>query len=162
MEIDRWCDAHLSPRDVAFLRTFQPTITVPLAPDATLLCFHGSPRSNTEIIVATTPDSELDAMLAGTTAAVLAGGHTHEQMLRRHKGAIIMNPGSVGLPFERTVAGGARNPPWAEYALVEWQDGALTVMLRRVPYDVTPLIGAARRGGMPHAEWWVQGWLSPA
>lgn len=48
----------------------------------------------------------LDAVLAdiervgvGCSGTVLAGGHTHIQMLRQHRGMLIVNPGSVGTPF---------------------------------------------------------------
>jgi putative phosphoesterase len=144
--IDSWCAAQLAPADLAYLRTFQPTIELRLAGDAVLLCYHGSPRSNTEIIQTTTPDAELAPMLGGRRAALLAGGHTHIQMLRRYRDMILLNPGSVG------------NPPWAEYALVGWADGALNIELRRVPVDIDAIVQAARASTMPHAEWWAQDW----
>jgi hypothetical protein len=74
-------------------------------------------------------------------------------MLRRYRGQIIINAGSVGLPIERT-----RNPPWAEYALITAQDGALGIELRRVPIDVGRLIQVALSSGMPHSDWWAGDW----
>jgi putative phosphoesterase len=157
--IDRWCAAQLAPDDLAYLRTFQPTIALSLGEDATLLCFHGSPLSNTDIIRATTPDDELERMLGGQRATVLAGGHTHTQLLRRYRDMILLNPGSVGLPYEQNSAtGGSRNPPWAEYAVVGWAAGKLSIELRRVPVDAAAIVRAARANAMPHAEWWVQDW----
>jgi predicted phosphodiesterase len=122
-----------------------------------MLCFHGSPRSNTEGIEATTPDALLAQMLGGHGAAVLAGGHTHAPFIRRYGQSLLLNPGSVGLPYEST-EDGVRNPPWAEYGIVEWHAGALSVELRRVPIDVDIVVYAALRSGMPHAEWWASGW----
>jgi putative phosphoesterase len=157
--IDSWCAAQLAPADLAYLRTFQPTIELRLGGDAVLLCYHGSPRSNTEIIQATTPDAELAPMLGGRRATLLAGGHTHIQMLRRYRDMILLNPGSVGLPFEQdSTTDRSRNPPWAEYALVGWADGALNVELRRMPVDIGAIVQAARASAMPHAEWWAQDW----
>ena len=60
-EIEERGAARLTPEDLTYLRTFQPTLTLPLGDDATLLCFHGSPHSNTDSIVATTPDTALAA-----------------------------------------------------------------------------------------------------
>jgi predicted phosphodiesterase len=157
--IDRWCAEQLAPADLAYLRTFQPTVELPLGTGATLLCCHGSPLSNTGIIRATTPDDELERMLGGQRATVLAGGHTHTQMLRRHRDMIVLNPGSVGLPFEQNPAtGGTRNPPWAEYGIVDWADGKLSIELRRVPFEVAEIVRAARAGDMPHAQWWASDW----
>jgi predicted phosphodiesterase len=157
-DIDRWCAAQLAPTDLAFLRAFAPTVELPLGDRATLLCFHGSPQSYDDIIVATTPDDELARMLGGCRATVLAGGHTHAQMLRRYQEMTVLNPGSVGLSFEYNSAGSARNPPWAEYAVVDWARGRLSVELRRVPFDAGALAQAAFDSGMPHAEWWARDW----
>lgn len=131
-----WCRSRLSAEDLDFLRTFQRALELPLGGGHTLLAFHGSPRSHMEDLLATTPPEVLDAALGSSHAAVLAGGHTHIQMLRQHKGALLLNPGSVGLPFKEYVGG---RPPTllghAEYALVESSGGSLGVTLRRVAVD---------------------------
>jgi predicted phosphodiesterase len=160
-EINLWSAALLAPADKEFLRGFQPTVSQPLEGGATLLCFHGSPRSYDEIIEATTPGSNLDEMLAGYPAQVYAGGHTHIQLLRRHKDALILNTGSIGLPMNPVPppVAGVRNPGWAEYALITSEGPDLSITLRRVPYDVEALVEAARRSGMPHVEEWAADWV---
>lgn len=156
-DILQWGATQLSSADREYLRTFRPTVEVELGPDATLLCFHGSPASNWDIILATTPDDELDRLLAGRSASVMTGGHTHVQMIRRHRAATIVNPGSVGLPAETSDAG-VRHPPWAEYGMVTWEGGELGIELRRVPIDVPAIVEAAHRSGMPNSEWWTAAW----
>ncbi len=159
LEIDRWCAAQLSPDDLDYLRSFQSTLELPLGDGHTLLCFHGSPHSFDDIIVATTPDDDLARLLSGYSATIMAGGHTHEQMLRRYRRTLVFNPGSVGLPFERGPgAEEARNPPWAEYAVVSQEHGALRVELRRVPIDIGAVVRAIWESGMPHAELLAQDW----
>ncbi len=147
-EIVHWGAEQLSPADLDFLRTFQPTVEMPLGDGASLLCYHGSPHSNTDRIESTTSEDELDRMLAGFNATVMAGGHTHAQMLRRHRDVIVINPGSVS--FQLT--GHIRK---AEYGLVSWQDSHLSIELRRVSLDVNAVIQAAHDSGMPHAQWWA-------
>jgi predicted phosphodiesterase len=159
LDITRWCAAQLTPADLDYLRTFHPTLEQTLGADHTLLCFHGSPRSFHDVIRSTTAEDDLAGMLAGFSATVMAGGHTHEQMLRRYRETIILNPGSVGLPFERGPgANQARHPPWAEYALVSQENGVLRIELRRVPIDVGAIVRAIRQSGMPHAELLAQDW----
>jgi predicted phosphodiesterase len=159
LDIARWCAAQLSPADLDYLRTFHPLLELPLGAEHTLLCFHGSPRSFHDIIRSTTAEDDLAGMLAGFSATVMAGGHTHEQMLRRYRETIIVNPGSVGLPVERgPAADQARNPPWAEYALVSQENGVLRIELRRVPVDIGAIVQAIRESGMPHAELYAQDW----
>lgn len=156
-EIEEWGAAQLTPEDLTYLRTFQPTLTLPLGDGATLLCCHGSPHSNTDSIVATTPGTMLAQLLHGYSATVLAGGHTHAPFTRRYKDAVFLNPGSVGFPYEVTDAG-IRHPPWAEYGIVEWRAGRLNIELRRVPIDADLVVQALLRSDMPHADWLANKW----
>jgi predicted phosphodiesterase len=134
-------------------------VTLPLANGASLLCYHGSPHSYNDILLPTTPTDELDRLLGEATATVLAGGHTHQQMLRRHHQALVINPGSVGLPMDHVPPGpGTRNPAWAEFAVLTCGEGDLRIELRRVRFDVAALLAAARQSGMPHAEWYASDW----
>jgi predicted phosphodiesterase len=158
-EIDQWSAAQLSADERAFVASFAPTVTLPLADGGSLLGYHGSPRSYNEILRPTTPTDELDALLGEVTATVLAGGHTHQQMLRRHHRALVVNPGSVGLPVDRVPAdSSARNPAWAEFAVLTCGVGDLRIELRRVRFDVASLLAAARQSGMPHADWYASDW----
>lgn len=158
-EIDLWCRARLDEDDLAFVRTFRPTVELSIGDGLSLLCFHGSPRSWDEVVTATTPETELEDMLRGVHAGVLAGGHTHVPLVRRHRGTLLVNPGSVGLPYEIAPdTGEARNPPWAEYTVLDTGGGSLSVELRRAPVDARAVTAAALASGMPHAEWWAAGW----
>lgn len=156
-DIDLWCAQQLRPAQLDFLRSFQPTVSLSLDAGVTLLGFHGSPRSNKEVIEATTPVTTLDEILKDSRATILAGGHTHVQLLRRYQDSFILNPGSVGLPFEVSPKG-AYSPSWAEYALIEITSAGLRIELRRVSYDIKPLLEAAHSSGMPHADWWSKDW----
>jgi hypothetical protein len=88
----------LTPEDRTYLQTFTPLLELPLDQERRLLCYHGSPHSFDDVIAATTPDTEVQTMLAGYSATVLVGGHTHIQMLRRYQDTHLINVGSIGLP----------------------------------------------------------------
>jgi putative phosphoesterase len=158
-EIDRWAAGRLSPGNRTFLASFAPTVTLEMDGVA-LLCYHGSPLVNTDRLYATTSDADLERFFAGTEAQIYAGGHTHLQLLRRYRNALVLNPGSVGLPYDRVPSPdvAVRNPPWGEYALVTVADGRLAVDLRRVPFDVAALRQAAHANAMPYADWWCAEW----
>jgi putative phosphoesterase len=158
-DISRWCAAQLDDADRAFLASFQPTVEISLGEDRSLLCCHGSPRSYDDVIVATIPDHELDTMIAGHEATIIAGGHTHIRMLRAYRGREIVNPGSVGLAYQFFRDGSVRVPPWAEFALLSQADtGAVSVDFRRVPYDHDATVRAMIEREMPHAAWWAADW----
>jgi predicted phosphodiesterase len=158
-EMTAWCAAQLSVEDRAYLRSFQPLIEFELGRQATLLCYHGSPRSNDERILPTTSRAALEEMLDGYTATVMAGGHNHVQMMRRHEDVSLIDVGSVGQPFaQMPFQGVPRLLPWAEYAVVGYLEGRLSIDLRRVPIDVDEIKHAAMVSGMPDAQGWAESW----
>jgi predicted phosphodiesterase len=131
-----WCRNRLSGSELEFVRGFSRTAEIEGDAGATLFVFHGSVRSNMENLLATTPAGAVDEMLCGRQATVLAGGHTHIQMVRQHQGMLIVNPGSVGLPFRDVATGGPPTLlPDAEYAIVEFSARGVSAIARRVPID---------------------------
>lgn len=159
-EIDMWCAQQLSADDLAYMRSFSPTVEIPLDTEGpTLLGFHGSPHSNTDIIVASTPQAELDALLGEHRALILAGGHTHQQLLRRTYESILLNPGSVGMSYQRSRStGAAQNVRWAEYARIRYERNQPNIELCRVPVDADAVVHSTLASGMPHAERWLADW----
>ena len=92
-EVRFWGVRKLSPDDLDYMRTFQAMVEIPLDANTNLLCYHGSPRSNEDGIASHTSDEEMERMLSGYHAMVLAGGHTHTQMVRYYGDSTIVNPG---------------------------------------------------------------------
>ena len=151
-----WCRAQLGARELDFVRTFRATLDVDLGGGATLFCYHGTPRSHMEDLSPSASADELDRHFAGRAAAVMAGGHTHLQMLRQHRGALVVNPGSVGMPFvEAPVAGPPRIMAHAEYAIVDAGAGAAAIELKRVPLDRAALRAQAASCDFPLRDWLV-------
>ena len=158
-DIDKWCAEQLTEADLEFMGGFQPTVRLDLGAGIRALCYHGSPRSFDDAIRPNTPDGELAGFLGGYEDAVFAGGHTHFAMVRRFGASYVINPGSVGMAYDRTgPAEDIRLAPWAEYALVTVRAGALSIDLRRVEYDKSLVAEAVRASGMPHAEWLASEW----
>ncbi len=88
----------------------------------------------------------------------MVGGHTHLQMVRRHQGMTFINPGSVGMPYDRPPLKGKERfaVPQAEYAVLSWRNGILSIKLRRVLFDLEALFRAAIDNNMTQAEWWAK------
>ncbi len=156
---NRWVLDRLTPDDIGYLRSLQQTLEVPLGGGETLLCFHASPRSYLTGIRATLSEADLDAMLSGYEASVVACGHTHAPLLRPHsdKGVlagsgeqIIVNPGSVA----RFIEPGAHHS-WTRYAQVERDDSGIAITFQRVSFDARPMVEAAYASGMPDPEIWL-------
>jgi diadenosine tetraphosphatase ApaH/serine/threonine PP2A family protein phosphatase len=94
---------------------------------------HASPLSDVRGFAPIAEDSDAE-LLAGANEGLVVFGHTHVQFERRGPGgADLVNPGSVGMPFD----GDHR----AAYALLR-PDGE--VELRRVAYDHAASVAAVR------------------
>ena len=158
LSLHQWTASQINGADRKFLAGFSHTIEVE-AGGRSLLCYHGSPRSNTEKIMPTTSIIRLSEIFSGRSASIYAGGHTHEQMVRKYGPSLVINPGSVGLPFFVDADGTIRNPIWAEYAVVTISTGALKVDLRRTRYSHADLKEAVRSSGMPNSTWWLRDWV---
>ncbi len=158
VDIALWSIPQLARADIEFIKSFQPRIEISLTQNQKLLCYHGSPQSNEEIILAATPDEELTKKLGDDRAAVMAGGHTHTQMFRRFQHSILINPGSIGMPFQRDASRKQSRPPFAEYAILNADGDALAIEFRRVAVDVDAIARAIRESGMPHAEKLANEW----
>ncbi|MEO7093706.1 MAG: metallophosphoesterase family protein, partial [Polyangiales bacterium] len=142
----------LSAQDLDFIRGFVPTMDLELDGGARFFLFHGTPRSHMEDLLCTTPAHELDVMLGGESAAVMACGHTHIQMLRQHRGTLIVNPGSVGLAFREHAEGKAPTVlPHAEWASVEGTRAGVEIRLHRVHLDRAAMRAEAPASSNPLA-----------
>jgi predicted phosphodiesterase len=157
-EIHGWWGEQLSADDRTFLATFAGQLDLPVDGSQALL-FHGSPRSYDDWIFSTTPEEELSAMFDRERPALLVGGHTHVQLVRRWGASLLVNPGSVGLPFLTWWPERVTVAPWAEYAVVTADGGVVRVELRRTTFDVEGYLRESRASGMPHAEWWADCWV---
>ncbi|HWH64709.1 MAG TPA: metallophosphoesterase family protein, partial [Gaiellales bacterium] len=58
LEIDLWASQQLGPQHLELLAGYRPVVEL-----EDLVCFHGTPRSNTETLLATTPEAEVARML---------------------------------------------------------------------------------------------------
>jgi predicted phosphodiesterase len=152
-EVRQWTLSRLSTDDLAFIRGFQPTIDLALDDGQRLLCFHGSPTSYDDILLPDTPTEEWHRLLAPYAPAIMTGGHTHTQQLRRIGQGLFFNPGSIGVAYNTFLpADQMHTDAWAEYAMLTYERSSMSLDFHRAPYDVEQLIHVIRVSGRPHAD----------
>jgi putative phosphoesterase len=87
--------------------------------------------------------NHIEAMGEGIPQPVLVCGHTHvPRTLRLADGRLLLNPGSVGLPF-------LLGSPDARYAIIERRGGHWSAELHAIPYDRRPVMAQAHEFGFP-------------
>ncbi|GGQ98534.1 metallophosphoesterase family protein [Deinococcus ruber] len=150
-DLDEWGRTQLRNADLEVVQTYRAAMSLP-----GLLAFHGSPADCREVIGADTPAERLEELRATYgQQAVWVGGHTHAPLLRTLADWRLLNPGSVGLAYEKR-GDGYVNVSRAEYLLLDGD----SVQFRRVPYDVQAVRAGILARGMPHAAWWAGEWVS--
>jgi predicted phosphodiesterase len=93
---------------------------------------HGSLLGPRDGIYPETSDAHLASKIGMTgmqrsPLSLFGCGHTHRPLVRHYQGALVVNAGSAGLPFD-----GDNRPSWAQ---IEWQAGGWQAHIQRVAYD---------------------------
>lgn len=94
--------------------------------------FHAVPGDDEGMLTPETPDHDVRDALLDREGRLAFGGHTHIPMDRDLGDWRMVNPGSIGFPFD----GDSR----AAYALVNFENGTAEVNIRRVAYDIEAVI----------------------
>jgi predicted phosphodiesterase len=155
-EIRAWCRDRLRDSDRQFLRDAAGRTDVSIDGGVSVTCLPGEDGSRLPDLTPETPADDLRDLLSLTESTVVVGGRTHEPMTRRFGERMVVNPGSVGRPYEYRVDGDV-SLPWAEYAVVSGGTEGLRVEFRRTAVDQSIVADAVRSSGMPHADWWLAG-----
>jgi putative phosphoesterase len=135
-ETDRFARDRLSREELEEVAAWPESLTLDLDGLGRAIFCHASPRSDEEILSAGTPTAVAAEAVAGVSADVVVGGHTHQQYDRIVGGVRLVNPGSVGLPYE--------GRPGAYWALLGPE-----VELRRSDYEVVAAVDQLEATGFP-------------
>ncbi|MEU6374500.1 metallophosphoesterase family protein [Streptomyces sp. NPDC046909] len=139
----------LTDEQVEFLASLPTTLTLTLRGLGETFFCHATPRDDEEVVLV---DSRLDrwtevlAPLPDTVRTVVCG-HTHMPYVRLAHGRLIVNPGSVGMPYGR---------PGAHWCLL-----GPGVDLRVTPYDIPAAVGRlVGECGYPEIAEWADYYLN--
>ena len=144
-----WVARQLRPDQVRRISSWPKTATVDAGTIGEVLFCHATPRSDTELFTRLTPDEQMLPLIAAAGSGTIVCGHTHMQFIRTIDRKLVVNAGSVGMPF------GARGAYWLLL------DGT-GVELRRTEYDYGAAAARIRATGYPQAsEFAANNVLSP-
>lgn len=131
-----WCAQQINQRQRNYLASFKDRVVLEVVGLGSVLFCHGSPRSDEEIITSLTPKTSLEKLFAGVEEKVVVCGHTHHQFDRKTVGYRVINPGSIGMPYE--------GKPGAFWAFL-----GPDVKLRRTEYDFERAVEDVLSTGYP-------------
>ena len=143
-EVSAWAAGELRADQVDLLAGLPRSRTIAVAGLGEVLFCHATPRDDQEVVVT---DSRLDRwrdVFDGVPAEVttIVCGHTHMPFIRLAHGRMVINPGSVGMPYGQPGAHWALLGPGAE--------------LRRTAFDMDAACALiAAESGFPGARAWA-------
>ena len=143
-----WAAGVLDQARLDWMGALPPLASVEVDGLGDVLFCHASPRSDEEIVTPLSPEARIRPMLAGVAQRRVVLGHTHVQFDREVAGRRLVNPGSIGMPYEGAAA--------AFWALL-----GPGVELRRTTYDVTVTCARVRQSGIPDAEEFAESLAHP-
>jgi len=142
--VDAWAAAQLRPDQIERLSGLPLTVRL-----GDIVFCHATPRSDTEIVLVDSPIARWAEVFAGLPADVstVACGHTHMPFVRLVDRRLVVNPGSVGMPY-----GGAGG----HWALLDDDK----VVLRKTVFDVDRAIERiVKESAFPQARAFAEEYL---
>ncbi|MBN8655620.1 MAG: metallophosphoesterase [Anaerolineae bacterium] len=153
--VREWSLSQLNDEDRKFINSFQPTVTLDLGNNKSLLAFHGSPTSFDQVLLPSTPEEEFQEALKPYANHLLTGGHVHLQYNRRLRDSqnFYFNPGSVGVAYNHEQTS-ERNllDTWAEYAILTIERLNTQLEFIRVNLDMKKIAEIYQSSDRPFAN----------
>jgi putative phosphoesterase len=145
-----WAAGQLDEAQVALLDALPTTVTFEITGLGDVLFCHATPRDDEEIALVDSPLPRWSEVLAGVGTETIVCGHTHMPFTRLVDRRLVVNPGSVGMPYGST---------GAHWALLGGASGP-AVQLRRTRYDAEAACQSlVDTSGYPGIEGWVQDFI---
>ncbi|MEC3981633.1 metallophosphoesterase family protein [Amycolatopsis sp. H20-H5] len=145
-----WAAAELGQAHIALLDGLPTTVTLDVAGLGEVLFCHATPRDDEEVVLVDSSLARWTEVLDGVSAETVVCGHTHMPFSRLVDRRLVVNPGSVGMPYGTS---------GAHWALLGGTTGP-AVRLRRTRYDTERACQSLVDGsGYPGIEDWAGGFV---
>ncbi|MEU2613311.1 metallophosphoesterase family protein [Micromonospora sp. NPDC007271] len=148
IDVSNWAADQLRDDQVARLAALPLTVTLPVAGLGEVLFCHATPRDDEEVVLVDSRPERWTEVFAGVPAEVetVVCGHTHMPFTRLVDRRLVVNTGSVGMPYGGVGA-------W-------WALLGPGVQLRRTRYDVDAACArVAAESAFPDAAGWADEYL---
>lgn len=142
-----WCASKLSKDDIDYLLNLPTAYKLTIEP-MTISGFHATPESLFDIVPPHAEDQILREKLMNEEDEIFVYGHIHLPYIRYINGKVVMNTGSVGLPFD--------GMPKASYAIVEIASGHFRTSIERVDFDVEKVCHQYRSADYPNKDFMIR------
>ncbi|SFL43034.1 phosphoesterase, MJ0936 family [Paenibacillus sp. 1_12] len=138
-----WTVSQLAAADIEYLNQLPSELKVTLE-GITIAAFHATPDSLFDIVLPGAEDTLVESkLMLEASSQIYVYAHIHKPYIRYLNGKIIINTGSVGLPFDKLTM--------ASYATVEITEGVVQTSIVRVPVDIERVVQQYEQVEYPNA-----------
>jgi len=148
-EVVPWAAAQLTSDHIALLAGLPHPVNVEVEGFGSVVFCHGTPRDDEEVVLVDTRLARWEEVFADLPPEVstVVCGHTHMPFVRLVNRRLVVNPGSVGMPYGR---------PGGHWALLS----AGSVSLHRTAVDVAAMIArVVAESSFPGRHEWAEYYL---
>lgn len=126
-----WTHENIDEGNIKYIDELPEQLNISLPKMDNIRVVHGSPFDISEQLFPDKYPERIEKALKGIKESVLICGHTHESWSKVVYNKLIVNPGSVGVPFNEN--------KFAEYAVLTWSDNQWVASHYQVEYDLKEL-----------------------
>jgi hypothetical protein len=137
-----WTWSHLEPDYFVQLQLMEGERHIVVEDAPPLLLFHGLRGNPFEGFYPQWSDGQIALKLAGIAESTVVSGHTHWPLDRTVGSKRVINPGSVGMPYN--------GDPRAQYAVLDFDGEQWQPLFRQVEYNLSAVREAFDRLGLFH------------
>jgi putative phosphoesterase len=141
-----WTMSQLDQEDLDYFASLPTNLHMEIE-GVKIHAFHATPNDLFEIIQPEQTELIREKLIS-TEGDVFIYAHIHKAFFRAIDGKLVLNLGSVGLPFDGV--------PKASYALVDIQNSSVTSSIVKVSYDLEKVIEEIRASDYPNKEFLVR------
>lgn len=130
--ISEWAAQQLNDDDLDFLQSLPPTRTLDIVGLGTTMFCHATVNDDSDVVIVDSPPQRWQDVLADADPAVrtLVCGHTHMPFVRLVDRRLVINPGSIGMPYGHQAAPWALLGPGIDLRFTEFDAAAARQRLR--------------------------------
>ncbi|MGG3449473.1 metallophosphoesterase family protein [Domibacillus aminovorans] len=127
-----WIVSKLNKEDIDYLNELPTELHFEEA-GLTINAFHATPDSLFDVVLPVESDDTIKTkLMTSTESDIYVYAHIHKPYIRYINGKVIINIGSVGLPFD-----GVKK---SSYAIVDIEDKCVSTSIERVEFDLEKVI----------------------
>lgn len=126
-----WVHDSLEEDNLKYISELPEQLSISLPQRDSIRVVHGSPFDISEQLYEEKYPERVEKALKEIEESVLICGHTHWSWSKRVFNKLILNPGSVGVPFNKRSC--------AEYAVLTWSDNQWSASHHQVEFNIEEL-----------------------